>query len=414
MILNQYDCGELTVITARSPTAPYGEHQSPGTLSCLLGYAVDNSGCWLDARSVFEIWNREGDGRFGGYFAAATYSTECELTIGCDLLGFFPVYYTECNGVLMAGSSPELMTAHPSFNPQLDVTGLAGILMTNGLMGNRPLFQGVRRLRSGSQLRWKAKLGVREVEVFSLSAIPFTGPISSDHACELADAELSRAIRWHRPRNTPSTLMLSGGLDFRLMAAYLVSEGITDSAVGLGRPTDLEVQVGARAAAAIGWKFHREIREPDPSEFAAAARHLAGWEHLAGGFSHLDTQCSANIVGKAAPMFWSGFSLEDVLGGDAFLWGCDAGTGHWSFETILEQLNTWGVPLARMPNLLRTSNAREIIADLAAGLQHDYNHGSGPDSQRATLLKLLTRARFHIGSVIHRLSFRSWPLLPLP
>jgi hypothetical protein len=101
-----------------------------------------------------------------------------------------------------------------------------------------------------------------------------------------------------------------------------------------------------------------------------------------------------------------------VLGGDAFPWGFDASTGHWSFETILKQLNTWGVPVARMSDLFKTTDAREVIADLVAGFRRDYNHGSGPESQRATLLKLVTRARFHVGSVIHRLSFRSWPLLP--
>lgn len=413
--IHQIQCGDLVVVIARNRTAPHSIFEAPGNAAFLLGYALDEAGHWLDARSISATWtaSKNGASGFDGYFIAGTYCAERGLVLGSDLLGFFPVYHAETGGALVVSSSPQLLQAHPLMKPALDERGLIGVLLINSLLADRPLLKSVRRMKPGHQLRWSAAGVLIEREVFSLSNLACNAAISEQQACEVADAELLRAIRRHRPDNTPTTLMLSGGLDSRLMAAYLQSEQITNSAVGLGRPTDLETGVGRRVATELGWDFRFESSEFTAAEFGAAAALTAKWEHLAGGFSHVEGLRSAEIVGSAAPMSWSGFALEDVLGGDAFIYGWNPERGEWSFETIFSHFNAWGLPRHRIAELFTSPDAAELAREAVEELRLQYNHGTAPEPGRASLLKLLTRARYHIGSVIHRLSFGSWPLLPI-
>ncbi len=414
LIIRQFNCGEIVAITALFPAAPHDEYQTADSLSCLLGYAIGETGQQLDAESIFKIWNAKGNGdpRFGGFFAAATFSREHGIVVGGDLLGIFPVYYTECGEAFVAGSTPELLAAHPAFNAELDFTGLTGILLTNGLLFNRPLFQRAKRLRAGCQLHWNPNRGANEVEIFSIASIEIDDQISPDQAREMADAELGRAIRQHRPDGVATTLMLSGGMDSRLMAGFLSTENVTNSATCLGIPTDLEMQISACAAKSIGWKFHGENYKTAPGEFVQAARNVARWEHLANGFSHLESESSAEFVGQIAPRFWSGFSLEDVMGGAGIPFGWDKEKQLYSYETFFARLNVWGISPAILPKLLRCPDSIERVQSVMADFRRDYQEAAASDRQRAAFLKLLTRARLHVGGVIHRMSFRSWPLLP--
>ncbi|MBC8097398.1 MAG: hypothetical protein H7Y43_16455 [Akkermansiaceae bacterium] len=413
--LKQAENHELAIIWAKAPLAPSSFHVDEKAFGLLLGYSVDDAGQWLDSRALQSIWTGETprDKRLGGYFAALTYSPAHGLILGGDLLGFFPLYYAEADGALLASSSPELIAAHPAFKAELDFRGLTGIFLTNGLVNGHALVRGIKRLKHGHHLVWNRRQGAVEKEIFQFVATDSLPSCSPEEARELADTELLRAIRWHRPPHSASTLMLSGGLDSRLMAGYLSAEGITRDAVCLGRRTDFEVQVGGRVAAALAMNVHRETHELEPDGFARDAHQLARFEHLSGGFGFLEANASARVVAQSAPMFWSGFALEDVLGGDAMGFGLDPKTRVWSFEHLLSRLNEWAVPVRLLPSLLRTGDAREVIREQIAALEQQYAQGPETEARRCMRLKLFTRARFHVGQTVHRLAFGSWPLLPI-
>jgi asparagine synthase (glutamine-hydrolysing) len=406
---------DFAIVWAHAPGAPNSQHSGEHQFGLLLGYAVDETGRWIDSQAVLNIWTGKsaGDPRFGGYFAAAVHTQEQGLILGGDLVGFFPLYYAEAGGVLIAGSSPELIAMHPLIRPELDFAGLAGIFLTNGLINNQPLLRGIHRLKPGHHLHWHKDRGAREMEIFRLTATESLDTISADEARELADAELLRAIRWHRPLQTKSVLMLSGGLDSRLMAGYLCSEGITNDAICLGRQSDFEVEVGARVASSLGMVQHREAGEPTPLDYATLGFDLAKMEHLSGGFSFLEMLASANDVAAAAPMFWSGFALEDLLGGDSTVFGWDSKTRVWSFERLFKGLNAWGFTSEAIKVLLRTPDAGEVVEGKISEIRREFERGEETPWQRCARTKLLTRARFHIGHLVHRLAMKSWPLLPI-
>ncbi len=410
----RFDCAPLVALAGRRKEAPFSHLIREDSFHLLLGYAISDEGKHLDAEAIgTALCQPESRKTFGGYFVAATFSNARGLTFASDLLGFFPVYYFQSADVMIVASSPELIAAHPNFRPELDLHGLTGMLLINSLTGDRPLLRGIRRLKPGHLLQWNAAGDFEEREVFSLRNLPCNNSISTAETAERSEAELRRAIRLHCPIGKKTALLLSGGLDSRLMAAYLDAEQVTDSAIGLGRPNDLETQVGRRVARQLGWNFQSEATEFTPTEFAAAAARMARWEQLAGGFSHIEGYCSGETVGNIAPMFWSGFALEDVLGGDAFLYGWESNSQRWSFDRLFSQLNMWGLTSEQLIRLINSPEIGNVIRDCHNELRAEYDRGTAEEPLRASLMKLFTRARYHVGSFLHRLALSSWPIVPI-
>jgi len=413
--ITQTEAGELAIVWARGSEAPQSCHAQAAEFALLLGHAIDADGNRLDARTLLAQWSNPATRGevFDGYHAAVVFSQAGGLSLGIDFSGLFPIYYADCNGALIAGTSAKLFAAHPLFETELDLRGLAGIFLANGLLDNQSLLRGVKRLGMGCQLRRETGKKTAEVETFRLQPHERHLRLSEPEARELVDAEIVRAIRRHRPGNSATTLMLSGGWDSRLMAGYLSAEGVTDSAVCLGRPTDLEAPIAARVAAALNLKLHREPQEPDAGRNCELARRVADWEHLSGGFSNLEVEASGETVGRTAPAFWSGYAVEDVLGGEAARFGLNGKTGAWSFENTFKVVNQWGLPPEILKTLLRAPEAEQWIQEQIEAFRRDYQHTGESPAQRAFRTKLATRLRFHVGSVLHRLCFNSWPLMPI-
>ena len=182
------------------------------------------------------------------------------------------------------------------------------------------------------------------METFQLRADESCRHASFDELREHVDDEIRRAIHRHRPPQARTSLLLSGGLDSRLMAGYLSDEGVAYSPLAWGRASDFEVQAATEVAASLGLPLTRELREPEEAEFVEAARMTARWEHLSGGFGGLEAWPKDGIITDTSPFFWSGFAMDEVLGGFAAGSGRDSKTKTWGFECFLRKLNRWGVP----------------------------------------------------------------------
>ena len=87
-----------------------------------------------------------------GIHAALCHRADGSSIVGADLFGAMPIYYVCGEDYVVVGSSPDVFRWHPDFVAELDPAGLAGILLTNGLVGGRALLKGVRRLAAGALL----------------------------------------------------------------------------------------------------------------------------------------------------------------------------------------------------------------------------------------------------------------------
>lgn len=255
-------------------------------IALLAGEALaDPDGTRVTARSLRARWRgpeRTTPEAFDGYHAGVVLGTDGSAALGADLLGLYPLYYAALGDVLLVGSSPEPFRHHPSFRAALDPVGLTGILLTNGLVGGRTLWQGVRRVGAGQILVRRPDGSVREVLQYSLPCSDLHFGRSFEEQVAVADEVIRDALRRLSPPGRPHGILLSGGLDSRLLAGYLSRQGTPLVALTQGREGDIELACARGVAESLGLE-HRVVEVDDARLPEFAVRH-AKWDHLASGF----------------------------------------------------------------------------------------------------------------------------------
>lgn len=399
--------GPFAALWAADPHAPVSAVADDGA-AVLLGAAFETaSDAPLDVTrlraGLRSAGARDAD-PLDGYFAALAYDPHEGLRAGADSLGRFPLYWYAAGDVVLAGSSPELFRLHPSFRAGFDPAGLAGILLTNGLVGARTLWAGVRRLSPGAWLI--ARPGAPPCEVPdwapSISDRHFGLPFSRH--LELYDAALDAAIRRQVPRAPRPLLLLSGGLDSRTLAGVLGRQGIAPLAITHGQPGDLEVRCATPVARRLG--FEHRVSERDRSEFVADAALRIRWEHGTNGFSGAGGWGSWRSLRPLGSRVVSGLCLDWVVGGPSQAYR------DFEFDSFFADLNRWGVAPPVLDRLLRREIFGDAVRDLLGEMRARYERYSSHPFQRAWAFALQHRVRFHLSSFSWAESFGAWPIVP--
>lgn len=412
--VNSVELGELAIVWGAGSHAPVDFSEKQNEFALLLGYALAGGTQSVSAESLLQQkqqneWTREA---FDGYFAAVRFSPQAGLTIDVDPLGFFPMFFARQSRSVLIGTSGALFEAHPEFQTELDPTGLAGVLLANGLIGNRTLLRGVTQLSAGHQLRVSSARHLVEEETNRIGTPDVDESRSYEDSVDFVQAEFNSALTRHRPTHAETTVLLSGGLDSRLMAAHLKEQGFEFTTTTLGKSTDFEVRGARQVAAALNVPWMQKDTECPPHELIQRSRHVARWEHLTCGFSGIQTINPS--FGDMAPMFWSGHFLDDILGGYASRYSLDPQTGQMSFETFLGKLNRWGLAPQTLQKLMQPafSNSKAVVDGLVQELRAEWNRFGGTNAQKSFRLKLATRCRYHLSGAIHRMTEVSWPIAP--
>jgi hypothetical protein len=176
--------GDLTCVWAAGPRAPIDLHRDGDRLALLVGYAVDDAGRWLTARQLADSWLAADGERTAqdSYHVGVAHDPVHGLAVGVDPLGLFPLSHVRpADGVILAATTPQAFLAHPLVPWAVDRFGLAGILLAHGLLDDRPLLAGARRLPTGHRLWVPAGGGPEERPIFE-----FTGdsPPAGETAAE--------------------------------------------------------------------------------------------------------------------------------------------------------------------------------------------------------------------------------------
>jgi asparagine synthase (glutamine-hydrolysing) len=414
LVIEQRESKDLAILWATFPLAPQSWFSTDEAAGFILGDAIRDDGRRLAAADLLPP-NAE---RLlplpvcDGFFMLARYDAGHQMRLSVDPLGLFPLYYTATPHSLIATSSVHLGVAGADRAPELDRAGLAGILLTNGLVGERTLMRGWSRLAPGCELQWQPGETGRVEPTYRLPIHGHYTALAFDDARQLINERLSEAVRCHRPPQGTSTLLLSGGLDSRLLAGYLTAHEIADSATVWGRDSDFECRAAASVARQLQLPLVSELREPSDAEYVQAARTAAVWEHLSGGLSALETIVAAPTLGQTARYCWGGYVGDITLGGTGLQVSWDAARQQPTFEHFLANTNDWGVPFQDLGILLGDPDGTDLVHEQCEQMRREWERGNEPLSHRAVRMRLHYRVRCHISAVLHRLSMHSWPLLP--
>lgn len=346
-----------------------------------------------------------------GYFAALSYRSTGTLVAGADLLGMFPIYYWCWKDVLLIASSPQLFTNHAYFDGAFNPRALCGILLTSHLVDGQCLYEGVRRLQAGHRLVWRADAPPREDKQYSLPASQrwFDMPFSAH--VELLDDCIGRAVKRHVPNDCEHALMLSGGMDSRMLGGYLKRNRLRSSGLTMGRRRDNELKCAKQVARALGMSLH--IDEVDLSEFAEYADMQVYWEHLANGFNTVHSWGIPRIVSTVATRVVTGYLLDAVVGPHYMTWPYSESSRDMSYTQFFQNLNEYGLAPEQLDRLLKHEMFGDNVALIQQFLRDTYESYSDLDSQRAWCFNLAHRQRFHVGPILWRLSFGAWPSVPV-
>jgi asparagine synthase (glutamine-hydrolysing) len=280
--------------------------------------------------------------------------------------------------------------------------------MTNGLIGGATIQRGVRRLGPGFVLRTEPGGPPFEEAQYRY---PLTGRHhdvpASEAAGRLHDA-LRSAVRRQALPTVGNILLLSGGLDSRLLAGVLVLENIPVEAVTRGITSDIEYQCARRVAASLGLP-HR-LAQPETgnyAEFQAAIR----WNGLTASPGSGAPAMLGPIL-ERAPRVVSGYIMDAVVGGSHISWCYSARDRRIGFETFFQRLNLHGLPLETLRRLLRPSVFGDSVDHVFELVRRTW-HGLGDtELERSWRFDLQHRQRFWVGPVLNRLASGAWPTTP--
>lgn len=361
-------------------------------------------------KDLFQKWGNRRQGSFpafDGYHVAVVVDGQGGVRAGADVLGLFPVYYYVNKEILLIGSSPELFFLHPQFQAAFNPSALVGILLTNGLVGKETLLKEVKRLSAGHLLAWSRGKAPEEILNYSFPSSTEHFDTPYENQIQLMHNALSAVFSRYMNEKDIS-LMLSGGLDSRLVAGYLQKFPTEKTAITMGARTDIEMRCAVQVANHL--KLKQRTFSLEQHRFCQYAEIQSTWEYCANGFSNIYTWGMPLQMRDISDRIVAGFLMDVVIGGPY----PKAMPKDFAFETIFNQDNRWGIAPEILARLLRKSVfADGYIETTIQELKMEFAQAAMFDSKRTLCYKLRHRQRYHIGGWVWHLSFASWPVLPV-
>jgi asparagine synthase (glutamine-hydrolysing) len=403
----------FSAVWASGPWTPLSQTTNGEGTAIIWGDAIAGPGPErLDADRLLSLWKNPSakmPEALDGFHAAVAYHPERNLVAGVDLLGVFPFYYYTMENVLLIGSSPELFRYHPSFEMELDLEGLVGILLTKGLFDGKTLLHGVKRLSPGHLLIRDTDGSVKEVAQYTIPVSTKYCGYSLSEQVNILDQRLNEAFTRHMPTDDRYCLLLSGGVDSRLVGGYLQRRSIDTVALTEGLDTDNDVKWARLIAKTLDFEHRRvTVRSGNYAEFANLS---AKWEHLASGCSGIMFWGLWPHLRKIGSRVVSGFIFDAIMGA-LVDWAYSPSTHSISYDKFFESVNSWGFRPDMLKKLLKEEYHGDIISKTLRAIRKEYDSYSKLEFQRAFCFGIYHRMRFHVGSVLWLLSFGAWPVLP--
>jgi asparagine synthase (glutamine-hydrolysing) len=202
----------------------YGYEQKKSDLES-RGYQFRTSS---DAEYVLHLYEEYGD-RFvqelnGAFVLAVWDDNNKRLLVANDRIGQYPLYYAEVGGRLLFASGMRALLVDPMLHRDVDEVAIAQFLTFNHILGNRSYLVDVKRLLPATILAYQD--GRLQSETYWRMEHPKEYELCSElEWMEAILHYLKQAITRQSRGTQPSGLLLSGGLDSRVILAYLGDPG---------------------------------------------------------------------------------------------------------------------------------------------------------------------------------------------
>lgn len=173
-------------------------------------------------------WGPASVEKLNGIFAYAVWSGHDQrLFMARDRVGVKPLFYTESDGMLLFGSEPKAILAHPSFQPVIGSEGLAEIFAVGpARTPGHGIYENMQELKPGHTLLYDRN-GTRISQYWKLESRPHTDDIAK--TADIVNGLLEDTVYRQMASDVPIGTLLSGGLDSSALTAlaanYLKEQG---------------------------------------------------------------------------------------------------------------------------------------------------------------------------------------------
>ncbi|MFC3767291.1 asparagine synthase (glutamine-hydrolyzing) [Paenibacillus sp. GCM10012303] len=307
-------------------------------------------------------WGRACLDRLNGIFAFAVWNdTEQTLFLARDRLGVKPLFYAVRDGMLLFGSEPKAILAHPDFPAEVDREGLAELFIIGpARTPGHGIYKHMAELKPG-QCMTVERSGISARTYWKLESKPHEEDVetTASHIRELLIDTVERQL----VSDVPVCTLLSGGLDSSALTAIAAEyynrtgQGIVDTYSVDYVDNDKHFKANVfqpnsdapwiqRMVRHLGTRHH-DVTFDTPElveslEDALRARDLPGMTDVDGSLylfcREIKKGATVAISGEAADEIFGGypwFHREESLNADTFPWSLSAGirTGLLSDET---------------------------------------------------------------------------------
>jgi len=207
-----------------------------------------------DAEFILHLFEEKGlqfaDDLNGSFVCAIWDKKRKKLIVANDRYGLRPLYYTELASKLIFSSEVKPITSFPGFNKEINLRAIPDLLAFGSMLGENTLFENVYLMPSGSIMVYEqGKLTISKYWDFEYNE-DYPKRDLSDY-CEELHYLFHQAIKRQSKGNHKIGVPLSGGLDSRVVGAYLHKEGVLFSAHTYGVKRCYDFRFARRVARAL-------------------------------------------------------------------------------------------------------------------------------------------------------------------
>jgi len=287
-----------------TPDAPLGNslrvdrHEMPRCLTVTEGTIIP---------AATPAWPQSGS------YNQLVITTDGEVRLHNDTFGLLACFYHMTDGVLRVANSLRLLRAAADL--AWDELGIAEMYLFAGWTPNeRTILRDARRLPAGSEARFRldgnAAPAIRRLTRAWTTVIDESPDAIVDRVGELWESAVARHID---PIKTPVGIMLSGGLDSRMVAGAVASRGKQIVGLTFGDLASDEVRIAGEVAAAVGAKWlPRGLDESFAFERLAFDRVNHSNETM---YNLMWDANLPELVAEGATHFTTGATFETTFGG---------------------------------------------------------------------------------------------------
>jgi asparagine synthase (glutamine-hydrolysing) len=270
-----------------------------------------------DTEILLRLFLTQGAGaaaHVNGEFAAAFWDRRNRrLTLVNDRLGLYPLYWAEYEGRLVFASGVRALLADLRLPRRMDRLAMAQFLTFDHVLGTRTLLEDVHLLDPGTVLTWEA--GRRELRAHWRPQHPEAFALRTEADwMEGLIHHLRQAVHRQLPDDRATGILLSGGLDSRVLLALLAEtpngKSLTSFTWGIpGCDDDRYARALARVA-----RVPHQFNELRPDWLLHQANEAVRITDGLGNIVNMHALANAAEEAQHAQVMYKGFLGDAMLG----------------------------------------------------------------------------------------------------